>query len=66
MASKEVKDLNQNGYITGKETSNTEQVDNYLQDLYYKLSSPVSFSGFYKLYNKINGDGLFKVTPKYL
>ena len=66
MTTKEEKELNQNGYVTGKENSNTEQVDNYLHDLYYKPTSPVSFSGFYKLYNKIKQDGLFKVSPKYL
>ena len=41
-------------------------MDNYLHDLYYKPTSPVSFSGFYKLYNKIKRDGIFKVSPKYL
>ena len=38
----------------------------YLHNLYYDLRSPVSFSGFYKLYNKIKKDRLFKVTPKEL
>ena len=52
MDSKEVKGVNQNGYGSGKESSNIEEVDNY-NNLYYDLRSPVSYSRFYKLYNKI-------------
>ena len=66
MATKEVKEINQTGYVSGNKSSNSEQVDRYIHDLYYNLRSPVSFSGFYKLYNKIKKDGIFKVSPKYL
>ena len=71
MNSKEVKEVkgrivNQNGYESGKENSKNEDLNSYLHNLYYDLKSPVSFSGFYKLYNKTKNDGLFKVKPKYV
>ena len=71
MNTKEVKEVkgrkvNQNGYESGKENSKNEDLNSYLYNLYYDLKSPVSFSGFYKLYNKTKNDGLFKVKPKYL
>ena len=58
--------MNRNGYENGKEISENEEMNSYLLNLYYDLRSPVSFSGFYELYNKIKKDRLFKVTPKYL
>ena len=71
MASKVVKEsegkqVNPNGYESGNENSENEEMYSYLHNLYYDLRSPVSFSGFYKLYNKIKKDRLFKVTPKEL
>ena len=62
----EGKQVNPNGYESGNENSENEEMYSYLHNLYYDLRSPVSFSGFYKLYNKIKKDRLFKVTPKEL
>ena len=62
----EEKEENPVGYKNGKENSKNGDVNSYLHNLYYNLTSPVSFSGFYKIHYKIKRDGLFKVTPKYL
>ena len=62
----EEKEENPFGYKNGKENSKNGDVNSYLHNLYYNLTSPVSFSGFYKIYYKIKRDGLFKVSPKYL
>ena len=61
MASKVVKEaeekqVNRNDYENGKEISENEEMNSYLLNLYYDLRSPVSFSGFYELYNKIKKD----------
>ena len=49
----EVKEVNHIGYENGKKNSENEDLNRYLHNLYYDLTSPVSFSGFYKLYYKI-------------
>ena len=54
------------GYKNGKQNFKDGDVNSYLHNLYYDLRSPVSYSGFYKLYYRIKKEGKFKVSPKYL
>ena len=43
-----------------------EEIDTYLQDIYYDTKSPVAYSSYSKLYPYIKKEARYHVTPKYL